>query len=427
VLGGSRCRGGHPVRVAAVGVRRRGPAVRSGPRSQLALIALTQVLALAVWFSASAVLPELRRAWGLGNGGAVAITVAVQLGFVVGALASATTGLADRVRPERLLAAGALAAAACTAGVAGLADGPVVGAALRFLTGAGLALVYPIGMKLMASWFGARGRGLALGVLVGALTLGSLLPQLLVGLIGDSSWRAVLGTAAACGGAAGLLALGLLRPGPHLAVGARPRAAQAFDGFRAVRPRLVNLGYLGHMWELYALWAWASAWLTASRAVHDPGLPADRVALLVLAAFGVCGAAGCVLGGWAAGIVGRAPVATAAVAASGACCLLSPWAWSWPTPLLAVFVCVWGAAVIADSAMFSTLLSEVSDRRWVGTALTVQTATGFLLTTVTISALPYLADAVTWRWTLPLLAVGPVVSVAALARFRRLPAPDGVR
>jgi len=396
------------------------------PGRQLALIALTQVLALAVWFSASAVLPQLRREWELGNGGAVALTVAVQLGFAAGALASATSGLADRVRPEWLFAAGALASAACTAAVAAVADGPLVAAALRFLTGAALALVYPIGMKLMASWFGVRGRGLALGVLVGALTLGSLLPQLFVGLIGDS-WRAVLGVAAACGGVAGVLALALLRVGPHLTVGARPRAGQAFDGFRAPRPRLVNLAYLGHMWELYALWAWASVWMTASRAVRDPALPAARIALLALVGLGLCGAAGCVAAGWAAGRRGRAPVALVAVSTSGLCCLLSPWAYTWPTAAFAVFVCVWGASVIADSAMFSTLLSEVSDRRWVGTALTVQTATGFLLTTVTISALPYLADLVTWRWALLLLAAGPASSVAALARFRTLPAADPVR
>ena len=394
--------------------------VRSRPAAQLALIALTQVLALAVWFSASAVLPALRREWGLGNGGAVALTVAVQLGFVAGALASATSGLADRVRPQWLLAGGAFASAACTATLAVLADGPVVGVALRFLTGAGLALVYPLGMKLMASWFDVRARGLALGVLVGALTLGSLLPQLFVGLIGGS-WRAVLATAAACGGCAGLVALALLRPGPHLAVGARPRAAQALDGFRAVRSRLVNLAYLGHMWELYALWAWAATWMTSSRAAHAPGLPAGRIALLALIGLGVCGAAGCVAAGWTAGRWGRAPVAAAAVAASGSCCLLSPWAHTWPTAAFAVFVCVWGATVIADSAMFSTLLSEVSDRRWVGTALTVQTATGFLLTTVTISALPYLADLVGWRWTLLVLAGGPAVSVAALRRFQVLP------
>ena len=399
---------------------------RTGPRSQLALIAVTQVLALAVWFSASAALPALRRDWDLGTGGGVVLTVAVQLGFVVGALASAVTGLADRVRPERLFAAGALASAACTAAVAALADGPGVAAVLRFLTGAGLALVYPIGMKLMASWFGARGRGLALGVLVGALTLGSLLPQLLVGVIGDD-WRTVLVSAAVCGAVAGLAALGLLRPGPQLATGTRPRAAQALDGFRTARPRLVNLAYLGHMWELYALWAWAAVWMTASRAVRDPGLSAGRIALLTLAAFGVCGAVGCVLAGWAAGRWGRAPVATVAVATSGLCCLLSPWAWAWPTAAFTVFVCVWGATVIADSAMFSTLLSEVADRRWVGTGLTVQTATGFGLTTVTISALPYLAEAVGWRWTPLLLAAGPVLAVAALARFRSLPAPDGVR
>jgi MFS family permease len=398
----------------------------TAPGPQLALIALTQVLALATWFSASAVLPALRRDWELGTAGAVALTVAVQLGFVVGALVSATTGAADRVRPERLLAAGATVAAACTLAVAVLAQGPVAGTLLRFLTGAGLALVYPIGMKLMASWFGARGRGLALGVLVGALTLGSLLPQLLVGVLGDS-WRAVLATAAGGGAAAALLAVSLVRAGPQLSAGARPRAGQAFDGFRAARPRLVNVAYLGHMWELYALWAWGAAWLTASRSVHDPTLGTARVSLLALTAFGVCGAAGCLVGGWAAGRWGRAPVAGVAVATSGVCCLLSPWAWSWPTGLLTVFVCVWGAGVIADSAMFSTLLSEVSDRRWVGTALTVQTATGFLLTTVTISALPYLAEAVTWRWALVLLAAGPVGSVAALVRFRRLGAADGVR
>ena len=414
---------GPPPRAATTPMPRPGLAA-AGP--QLGLIALTQVLALAVWFSASAVLPVLREDWGLGTAGGVALTVAVQLGFVVGALVSATTGLADRVRPERLLAAGALAAAGCTAAVAVLADGPLVGTALRFLTGAGLALVYPIGMKLMASWFGPRGRGLALGVLVGALTLGSLLPQLLVGVLGDS-WRAVLASAAGCGAAAALLAVTLLRAGPHLAVGARPRAAQALDGFRAARPRLVNVAYLGHMWELYALWAWGAAWLTASRAAHDPGLSSARISLLALGAFGICGAAGCLLGGWGAGRWGRTPVAGVAVATSGACCLLSPWAWSWPTGPLVVFVCVWGASVIADSAMFSTLLSEVSDRRWVGTALTVQTATGFLLTTVTISALPYLAEAAGWRWSLVLLAAGPVVSVAALVRFRRLSAADGVR
>jgi MFS family permease len=425
VLDARSCRERHPVRVPGSPVDSR-TGLWARPGRQLALIALTQVLALAVWFSASAVLPALRREWGLGNGGAVALTVTVQLGFVVGALASATSGVADRVRPERLFAVGALASAGCTAALAGLVSDPVAGAALRFLTGAGLALVYPIGMKLMASWFDARGRGLALGVLVGALTLGSLLPQLFVGVTGGS-WRAVLATAAACGGSAGLLAIALLRPGPHLAVGARPRAAQAFDGFRAARPRLVNLAYLGHMWELYALWAWASAWMTASRAVQDPALPATRIALLALVGLGLCGAAGCVAAGWLAGRWGRAPVATAAVATSGLCCLLSPWAYTWPTAAFAVFVCVWGASVIADSAMFSTLLSEVSDRRWVGTALTVQTATGFLLTTVTISALPYLADLVTWQWALLLLAAGPVVSVAALGRFRAVPADDRVR
>lgn len=385
---------------------------------QLGLIALVQVLALAVWFSASAVLPQLRTAWDVGTLGSVLLTVAVQLGFVIGAVGSAVLGLADRYAPQRVLAVGASVAAVATVLTALVADGSATGSLLRLLTGAGLALVYPVGMKLMASWFGARGRGFALGVLVGALTLGSLLPHLFNGIFAEQ-WRLAMTAGAACSLLAAILAVALLRPGPHLAVGARPQAAQALTGFREVRPRLVNLSYLGHMWELYAVWAWSASWLVASREVHDPGVSAGRLAVLVLVAFGAVGAAGCVAAGWAGDRVGRAVVARVAVGTSGLCCLLTPWAFSWPTWALAVFCSVWGATVIADSAMFSTLLSEVSDQRWVGTALTVQTAAGFALTTVTISALPFVADLVGWRWTMLVLAPGPVLSVLALTRLLR--------
>lgn len=386
--------------------------------SQLGLIALVQVLALAVWFSASAVLPQLRAAWDVGTVGSVLLTVAVQLGFVLGAVGSAMLGLADRYAPQRVLAAGAAVAAAATALTAAVVDGAGVGIALRLVTGAGLALVYPVGLKLMASWFGAHGRGFALGALVGALTLGSLLPHLFTGIFGQN-WRAAMTAGAASSLLAATLAVILLRPGPYLTVGARPQAAQTLTAFRVVRPRLVNLSYLGHMWELYAVWAWSASWLVASRAVYDPGVTAGALAVLVLVAFGVLGAVGCLVAGWAGDRVGRAPVARVAVATSGLCCLLTPWAYSWPTWALAVFCGVWGATVIADSAMFSTLLSEVSDQRWVGTALTVQTACGFALTTVTISALPFVADLVGWRWTMLVLVPGPLLAVLTLTRLRR--------
>jgi MFS family permease len=394
------------------------------PLVQRGLIALMQVLVMGVWFSASAVVPALARQWHMSAGSAAWLTTPVQAGFVAGAIGSAVLGLADRMRPHLLVAGCAAGAAGCTLVMALFADGPFAAVPLRFATGAFLAGVYPVGIKLMASWSRPAGRALAMGVLIGALTLGSALPHLIGGLW-RLDWRAVLAASAAIAFAGAIMAGALIRPGPQVPLAGRagrPRSALAMFADRG--PRLVSLAYFGHMWELYALWTWLPAFLAASSTV-PAGLPTAAVsgidAFLVI---GVAGLVGCLIGGWAADRAGRAASAAAALAISGVCCLLSPLSFTASRPWLLAFAAVWGAAVIADSGVYSTLLSELADRRYLGTALTTQTAIGFLLTIVTIQLIPLLAAAVGWRYALLALAAGPLTALAALTSLNRKMRPN---
>lgn len=350
-------------------------------RIQQAMVALVQVLALTTWFSASAVVPALQREWGITNRGAVWVTSSTQVGFVVGAVASSVTNLADRIYAPRLLAGCAAAAAVCTAAIAVYSHSLASAVPLRFTTGVFLAGVYPVGLKVMASWSHPKRRALAFGLLIGALTVGSNLPHLIRLL--DLDWRLVMLVAAGSAAVGAVLAAVALRLGPFLDPG-RPRIDPRYvvRMFRDRPQRLVNLGYFGHMWELYALWTWFPTFvLTGAAASARPGWAAS---LGVFAAMGVAGLFGCLVGGWAADRCGGAVTAIAALTVSGASCLLSPLVYSAPWWLLLLLAVIWGAAVIADSGVFSTMLSGLADRPYTGTALTAQTAIGFLLTVVTI-------------------------------------------
>jgi MFS family permease len=333
-------------------------------------------------------------------------------------------GLADRIRPHLLVAGCAAGAAACTLVMALLADGLMAAVPLRFATGAFLAGVYPVCMKLMASWSPPASRALAMGALIGCLALGSALPHLIDGL-GRLNWRAVLIAAAATAFTASVVAGALVRPGPRFSSAAGPgRSRYALAMFADPGPRLVNLAYFGHMWELYALWTWLPTFLVVSRTTTT-GLPAPAASGIdAFLAIGVAGLAGCLLGGWAADRVGRAATAAAALTVSGACCLLSPLFFTAGRPWLLAFTVVWGAAVIADSGVFSTLLSELADRRYLGTALTTQTAIGFLLTIVTIQAIPLTAAVTGWRYAFLALAAGPMTALPALTVLSRQMRPN---
>lgn len=392
------------------------PALRT-PRAQLALLALVQVLVLALWFSASAVVPALREEWGLSRDGAVWLTAVVQIGFATGAVVSAALNLADRVPPQVLIGVSALLGALATVAIALWVRSSSAAIPLRFLTGAALAGVYPTGMKIVVSWFPGT-RGTALGVMIGAITLGSALPQLLT-VVGPPAWTGVLVLAAVLAVLGAAIAVLLVRQGPDAAPSPplEPRYVLRMVADR--RQRLVTLGYLGHMWELYALWAWLPAYVTVAYAAWSPGVGAPwAVGLTAFVVIGPAGVVGCVLGGRWADRYGRALVAMVAMLVSAGCAVASVAVFGAHPGVLGVLLLIWGAAVIADSAQFSAALSEVADPRYVGTALTVQTALGFLLTVLTIQALPLLADAVGWRAAMPLLALGPLLGAVAMSRLR---------
>ena len=365
---------------------------------------------MSTWFSASAVVPELREEWTLGDTAAAWLTIAVQLGFVAGALLSSLLSLADVFSPRVVLLGGALGAAGANALVAA-ADGPEAAIPLRFATGFFLAGVYPPALKLMATWY-RRGRGTALGVVVGALTLGSALPHLVNGL-GGLDWRTVVYATSALTAAGGLVALALVPEGPFRFARAVFDPRQTGLVFHNRGVRLASLGYFGHMWELYAMWAWFAVFFAAA---VDDGAGAAYATFAVIGA----GALGCWAGGVLGDRVGRAETTAAAMAVSGTCAIVigllldaSPW-------IVLLVGLVWGFAVVADSAQFSTLVTEHADQAYVGTALTMQLAVGFTLTVATIWLVPFLEDSVGWRWTFAFLAPGPALGVVAMLRLRGL-------
>jgi MFS family permease len=390
------------------------------PRRVLAVLATAELLAMAPWFSASAVAPTLTRIWHLSPAGTAWLTISVQLGFVAGALVSAVLTLSDRWSARRLVVGSAALAAAATACVA-LAPGPGAGIACRMLTGAALAGVYPPGMKIVAGWFRER-RGWAIGILVGALTLGSAAPHLVRWAVPPDAWRLVLGIAAASALLGGLLVLAVPNDGPFAAP-SPPFSWSAAP--RILRDRavlLANLGYLGHMWELYAMWTWMAVFVAASeRLRRGPGADTATLAALITFAVVGSGAIGCWLGGKYADRWGRTLVTSAAMVASGGCAILAGLFFGAPLVALVPLLVLWGVTVVADSAQFSTAVSELAPAEYVGTALTLQTSMGFLLTCATIYLLPAVATAIGWRWSMSVLAIGPALGVWAMLALRRRP------
>jgi len=386
----------------------------------LIVLAVAELLAMAPWFSASAVAPALAHVWHLTPAATAWLTISVQLGFVAGALVSAILTLADRLSARRLVAGSAAVAALATLGVAA-APALGVGIACRLLTGAALAGVYPPGMKIAAGWF-KESRGWAIGSLVGALTLGSASPHLVRWAVSPHAWRIVLVVAALSALVGGLLVLLVPSDGPHAApsppfsLTAAPRILQD----RAVA--LANLGYLGHMWELYAMWTWIAVFIAASEHARRGG-DADVTALAALTTFAVVGsgAIGCWLGGKYADRFGRTLVTSVSMLVSGICSLNVGLFYAAPLIALLPILLLWGISIVADSAQFSAAVSELAPREYVGTALTLQTSLGFLLTAATIYLLPTLAGAIGWRWSMSVLAIGPAVGVWAMLALRLRP------
>jgi MFS family permease len=396
----------------------------------LALLATAELLGMSLWFAATAVSTSLAARWEISTNsasvGAAWLMTAVQLGFVAGTAVAAILNLADLIPAARYFAASAILGAAAN-GALLAASTFWVALVTRFLTGFFLAGVYPPAMKMVATWFRAR-RGLAIGTIVGALTIGKATPYLVLATSSAAASSATLddiGTtrvlfAASMGAlAAAVLVLAGYRDGPY-PFQARPFSWRlAADVWRGRQWRLATSGYLGHMWELYAFWTWIPAFIAASFATRisssQPGF-SSGVATAAFATIAI-GGLGCIWGGVTADRTGRERLVVLAMAASGGCALLMPFVFGRVSWLLLLFVCLWSFFVIADSAQFSALVTESVPAHAVGTALTLQTSLGFLLTTFSIQLVPPLVKLFGWRWAFPVLALGPMLGILAIRRL----------
>jgi MFS family permease len=386
------------------------------PGVQLAWLSLAMFLGMTLWFSATAANAPIVAEFHLTPGETAWLTMAVQAGFVAGTLVSALLNLPDVLNPRRLFNLGCMVAALANAALV-TADGTIQLIALRVATGAALAWVYPPGMKIAAGWFEER-RGAALGVLIGALTVGSAFPHLLAAVSATVPWRVLMLTASALAVVGGGIVLALVDDGPYMSKSARFDPGAVARVFSDRGTRLATLGYLGHMWELYALWTWIAAFAAAGFGFLGTATPSSPAGSAVAFVTIGSGAIGSVAAGAFADRIGKARIAAWAMIVSGTCAASAGFLFHAPAPLLFAFAAVWGVAVVADSAQLSALVAQYSPRDHVGTALTIQTCVGFLLTMASIRLLPLAAQRIGWQWVFVVLAPGPFLGAWALRSLK---------
>lgn len=376
----------------------------------IGLLALAELLAMSVWFSASSVVTELASIMQLDASGQSWLTMSVQIGFVAGAFVASVFTLSDRFSAKWLFVLSILGAVISTASIPFLVAHPALVMGARFLTGVFLAGVYPVGMKIMATWTDYD-RGLGIGLLVGALTLGSAAPHLLNSFGGFTDWHNVIWGSALLAGVGGIIAFLFVEEGPHRTGKTRFSFGDIWYILTNRPVMLVNLGYLGHMWELYAMWAWLSLFLSTSFAQVQ--LDTHLASLVTFFAIGI-GGIGSIIAGKIADRIGRPIVISVSMLVSGSCALVIGQFWGRHPFLVSGLALIWGFFIVADSAQFSASITELIDQRYMGTALTLQTSMGFLLTLLSIRLLPILVELVSWRWAFSLLAFGPLVGIIAM-------------
>lgn len=391
----------------------------SGRSFSIFLIVVCQIAAMALWFSASAAVPSLLDSGQLSTDAAAALTSAVQIGFVVGTLASAACGLADRFDSRVLFSAAALLGALFNGALLLSGFDHPAAPVLRFATGVCMAGVYPVGMKLAAGW-STGNMGLLMGALVGAVTLGSAMPHLFYAFV-SVGWKMPVALASGCAIAAAA-AIHLVALGPKHAKSISFHWTDLKALLRNKPILLAQGGYLGHMWELYAMWAWLGSFLMW--ALPASGLEIklghatiSLVTFLVMAA----GAIGCLLAGLLADRIGRTLTTTGALLLSGGCALLIGFSVDAGPVVVIVIAAIWGMTVVADSAQFSAAMAELAEPRLIGTVLTLQTSLGFLLTAGSIWLIGHMADAVGWRYAFIVLAIGPLLGALSMMVLRRQP------
>ena len=388
----------------------------AAPPRVLPVLVGAQFAGTSLWFAVNAVMPDLQRELDWPAAAVGTLTSALQLGFIAGTLVFALLAVADRHSARRVFLLCSLAGAACTVGAWAMVRDPLALAAWRAATGFFLAGIYPVGMKLASQWF-PRGLGSALGLLIGALVLGSASAHGLRALGAALPWPSVMLGVAALAAAGGVLLFLLLPEPPH-----PPQARPAhFDG-RALatlwtdrQVRASVFGYFGHMWELYTMWVLVPLIL----ATRLDGAALSAAAFFVLGA----GAVGCVGGGWWAQRVGSARVAALQLAASGACCLAAVVMLDAPDALFYAWLLLWGVTVSGDSPQFSALTAANAPRHAVGSVLTLANSIGFAISIVSIELHVWLVAqrGVPMAQLLPWLAIGPALGLWMLRGLWRAP------
>ncbi|WP_240374417.1 MFS transporter [Bacillus piscicola] len=382
----------------------------------LALIGTAVLFSLSLWFSASVIAPDLKESWGLTSFTEAWLSASVPTGFVIGALISAYFGLADRFNIRKLFALSALLGAMFN-GLLIFVDQAIIGITLRILTGIILAGVYPTSVKLISQWF-PKQRGIATGILIASLTLGSSFPHFISIFVAFIDSRLVILISSILAILAAMLIYGILKDAP-IPSKKTPFSLGLMKKVVMNKPvMLANYGYFGHMWELYAMWTWLPSFLAASFLTYSPSSDPWLSMLVSFTSIGIAGGVGCVVGGIVADKIGRSSLTITAMSVSGLCAIgigLTFGSNIWITVVLAL---IWGGAVIADSAQFSVGVSEFAEIEYVGTALTFQMCIGFLITIISINLVPIFQSIIGWEWVFTLLSIGPMLGIIAMVKFK---------
>jgi len=388
-----------------------------GSWKALVWISISVLCALSIWFSASVISKELIEVWNISSNAMAWLSASVPIGFVIGALFSSVFGIADRYNPRKIFAISAFLGAIFNCLII-FNSSTSMGIILRILTGITLAGVYPIAVKLLSQWFPKK-RGLAIGILIAALTLGSSLPHFIVIFFSSLNWKFVIVCSSFLALFAALIVNLMLQDAPVTSKSA-PFSFKFIKKVVSNRPvMLANYGYFGHMWELYAMWTWLPAFLTASFTMFSPNISPSFIALSSFVSIGIAGGIGCVFGGFISDKIGRANLTILSMIISAGCSILIGFTFGEMIWLTIVISIIWGMFVISDSAQFSAAVSEVAEVDYVGTALTFQMCIGFLITIFSINLIPIIQKVVGWEWVFSILAIGPILAIVSMFLFKR--------
>jgi len=384
--------------------------VEQRPPWILPVIIFSQFAGTSLWFAGNAVMGDLQLEWGLLSPASLGyITSSVQLGFISGTLFFAFFLISDRFSPRLVFFISSILGAAANLGIFFFSDGLSSLLIFRFITGFFLAGIYPVGMKIAAGWY-KHGLGATLGYLVGALVLGTAFPHLLKSFEHSYEWGSVLISVSVISIIGGIFMLIFVPNGPYLSKGTKfnPRAIQII--FKSKALRQAAFGYFGHMWELYTVWTFVPLLLAYYAKEHIDAINIPLWSFWIIAAGGV----GCALGGVISKRTGSKPVAFCQLLASGICCLLSPLIFAAPLELFLVFFLFWGVVVAGDSPQFSALVAMSAPKEYVGSALTIVTSVGFLITVFSIQFVSSLVGIIDAKYLMLFLIPGPVFGLISL-------------